>query len=112
MTEAEISRRLALAIGYDPRDVHVNHVDRVFVWRKLNPFQYERVGWYAFDYRDPAVIWPIAERFNCFPQANLFDSGWHAITQDGWENGEDQSIGDTAAKAVALAVIKAHEEKK
>jgi hypothetical protein len=104
--DSEISRRLALAIGYDPRDVHVNHVDRVFVWRKLNPFQYERVGWYAFDYRDPAVIWPIEERFDCFPAMD--GNGWKAYFPDTHE----YTRSDTPAKAVALAVIKAHEVKK
>lgn len=105
MNDAEISRRLALAIGWDVLPLedgdeaaivvdHVNQIDRYF------------------DYRDPVVIWSIAERFNSFPQANLFDSGWHAITQDGWDKGLDQSCADTAAKAVALAVIKAHEGSK
>lgn len=105
MTDAEISRWLALAIGWEV--LPVEHRDEgVMVVDHVN-----QVGRY-FDYRDPAVIWPIAERYNCFPQATLFDSSWYAITQDGWDMGLDQSLADTAAKAVALAVIKAHEGSK
>lgn len=93
----KISMELALAIGWPLADVIAGTVV-VFdgYWRK-------------FDYRDPAVIWPIAERYKCFPQANLFDSGWHAITQNDWDEGLDQSAADTAEKAVALAVIRHHE---
>ena len=56
-----------------------------------------------FDYRDPAVIWPIAERFNCFPMASI--GGWCAY----FDCTDITADADTAAKAVALAVIKAHE---
>lgn len=54
--------------------------------------------WHAFDYRDPVVIWPIAERFDCFPMR--FENGWCV-----WSDGCFPTA-DTAAKAVALAVIK------
>ena len=75
MTNQEIDKRLALAIGYT--------ADRVRCLQSFNPgndfvqvlnddsrcdgpTRYE--GWQRFDHTDPAVIWPIAERFKCFPQ--------------------------------------------
>lgn len=98
MTDAEISRRLALAIGWK----HVQESGagiRALVSETGNM-------WYAFDYRDPAVIWPIAEAYNLFPGMWL----------DSWEVWDDdigiEVSADTAAKAVALAVIKHHEGSK
>lgn len=106
MTEtehADISRRLALAIGHPSASVQTFNPPqdmRIVVW--------SGTGFRAFDYRDPAVIFPIAERFNCFPR-NYCNSGlWFAsasIMQ------RDRVSADTAALAVALAVIKAKEAK-
>lgn len=92
MTDAEISRRLALAIGWkDVRELHNGYM-----------YVIEEFGRTAkhFDYRDPAVIWPIAERFAMFPG---FDSG----SERWWAEPLDFKGHDTAAKAVALAVIAA-----
>lgn len=97
MTDAEISRRLALAIGWDVLPLedgdevatvvdHANQIDRYF------------------DYRDPSVIWPIAERFNCFPDKFMSGEWFARVPPTGLFN-----TADTAAKAVALTVIKAHE---
>lgn len=107
MTDAEISRRLALAIGWredqDDPDVIIefnckdwDQAARCKVWFDDS--------WREFDYRDPAVIWPIAERFNAFPVASSFGY-WFAYDDITNAKGE----GSTAAKAVAIAVIKAHE---
>lgn len=108
MNDAEISRRLALAIGWsdaDPEDPDVvifraplsgQHLeDHCAVWFEQD--------WRTFDYRDPSVIWPIAERFNRFPVR---------CADESWVTGLDCEGHDTAAKAVALAVIKAHEGSK
>lgn len=102
MTDAEISRRLALAIGWDVLPVsggddcacvvdHANQIDRYF------------------DYRDPAISWAVAERFDCFPRQwdETGDSAWLAYCGD-----FGATFADTAAKAVALAVIKHHEGSK
>lgn len=106
MTDAEISRRLALAIGYKPKAALRNLAGGISVLRDASPQGYAVRGWYHFDYRDPSVIWPIAERFNLFP------GRW----QDSWEVWDDdlgiEVSADTAAKAVALAVIKHHEGSK
>ena len=96
MTDAEISRRLALAIGWSDSDILLRRGDLISVVTDSGWARY-------FDYRDPAVIWPIAERFYCFPVR--IKQRWAAQKQDispiVWA--------DNAAKAVALAVIEAHE---
>lgn len=101
MTDAEISRRLALAIGWSESSFYKWYADGRLVIEGAD-------GWgNFFDYRDPAVIWPIAERFDAFP-VFTDTAGWLARVYD---SDTDWMSGDTAAKAVALAVIKAHEEK-
>ena len=111
MTDAEISRRLALAIGWngDDEDPDVMLIKKIWdseetkchVWFEDPSGEHY---WREFDYRDPAVIWPIADRFDAFQYA--FGDGWESFLFGGCE-----IPADTAAKAVALAVIKAHEEK-
>jgi len=97
MTDAEISRRLALAIGW-------RHVKESVAGTRALVSGAGNM-WHAFDYRDPAVIWPIAERFDCFPMR--VECGWGT-----WSGVCCCCIADTAAKAVALAVIKHHEGSK
>lgn len=106
MTDAEISRRLALAIGWREEQMETSHRDGCVL---LPGGVFEM--WRNFDYRDPAVIWPIAERFDCFPHKRAGAKGWSAVTGEGWDFGFDFSYADTAAKAVALAVIKAKGQK-
>lgn len=93
MTDAEISRALALAIGWPTGSVyqHSSPEPGCQVWR-------DDGEWCDFDYRDPAVIWPIAERYNAFP-AHLTDGKWCATTN------LKLFLADTAAEAVARAVI-------
>ena len=110
MTDAEISKALALAIGWtenrrnedgcpDP-DIAVfafsesPNADEVKVWFDEK--------WRTFDYRDPAVIWPIAKATNNFPSmvaGGLWCSGWSGPSAE------------TPEKAVALAVIGIHAPK-
>lgn len=111
-SDAEISRRLALAIGWSG-DQEDPDVAIFFEWREGDAEckVWFLGGWVRFDYRDPAVYAPIAERFNAFPQKMRLGPLWAApVTPDGkrpeypllrWE------YADTAAKAVALAVIRA-----
>jgi len=97
MTDAEISRRLALAIGWPVAKCSITHP-----WALVG---HDRMtGFLIFDYRNPIVIWPIAERFNCFPIR--VEGGWTA-----W-SGARYCTTDTATKAVALAVIKRYEGSK
>lgn len=99
MTDAEISRRLALAIGW-------KHVKESPAWIRALVSETGNM-WRAFDYRDPAVIWPIAERFNAFPVASDW-GGWVAY----YDCTKIKCAAETAAKAVALVVIKYHEGSK
>lgn len=93
MDDVEISARLAFAIGYAPKDI--SHVNPPHDMRIIVPFGN---GWRLFSYKFPSVIWPIAERFDCFP-AKIGEE-WRAGSGSCYLNA------DTAAKAVALAVIK------
>lgn len=105
MTDAEISRRLALAIGWNARALR--QCPAIGSIQAKTPLEYARgYVWRRFDYREPSVIWPIAERFDCFP--------WLVApnARDPWASklGLTTEHADTAAKAVALAVIAAKEE--
>ena len=101
MTDTEIDRRLALAIGYRPEDVLVNISDRVIV-RRLD-------YWIAFDHTDYRVVGPIAERYNCFPYkfpnaAASLKWMWaaHAFNEHG---NICRFFAPTPQRAIALAAI-------
>lgn len=99
MTDLEIAQQLAIAIGWPAKKVSLNVVAGQCM------VNYDRQYWRMFDYRRPEIIWPIAERYDAFP--GKFGNGWGAYihkTQTFVREG-------TAAKAVALAVIKGHEKK-
>ena len=98
---ADISRRLALAIGWPTHELDE------YDWPTPGVLALDDGEWRLFDYREPAVIWPIAERFDCFPMLYRSTGTW-AVSPGQWMAHEDT---DTAALAVALAVIKAKESK-
>ena len=99
MTDLEISQQLAVAIGWPAKKVSLNMVAGQCM------VNYDRQYWRMFDYRRPDTIWPIAERYDAFPF--FTDTAeWLARVYD---SDTDWMSGDTAAKAVALAVIKAYE---
>jgi len=85
MTDLEISRALALAIGWD--DVEV------FMWGVMVKTSTSGI-WRDFDYRDWRVTAPIAERYDQFPR--LINGMWW--TPHG-------TNADTPQKAIAMAVI-------
>jgi hypothetical protein len=90
MTDLEINKALALAIGWKELDIYD---DTVAVWYGAGIY----ANWRIFDYRDWDVIGPIAARYDCFPYQS----------QDGkWVT--DQfclKYFDTPQKAIAMAVI-------
>jgi len=86
MNNLEINKALAQAIGWECLFISGNGDLMV---RTLDKSPWE---WRVFDYRDWAVIGPIAERYNLFP--------WRAVR--GWVSGLDYTFADTP-----LAVIKA-----
>lgn len=91
MTDLEISKALALAIGWTEQQLEVT------------PFAVKCIveSWWTqpFDYRAWSVIGPIAERYECFPQFHDLRNSWSSVVGDVrvWEA--------TPQKAIALAVI-------
>ena len=98
MTDQEINKALALAIGYSPDEIRLDG-DDICVYRQIE-FDYH--FWRTLDYRKPDVIWPIAEKYDAFPVRAKTD--WYARC---WSSKEDRPVerADNAAKAVALAII-------
>jgi len=89
MTDVEISKALALAIGWKGSDLILNHKCFLYCFEGQ-----EFVG--VFDYKDWNVIGPIAERYDCFPRRIVFD-GWCTKHRSDFET--------SPQKAIALAVI-------
>lgn len=110
MTDQQIDFELALAIGYAPDRVRIQkfwykgdyrHLVQVLndYSRMDGPMQYG--AWQRFDHKDPAVIWPIAERFDAFPkQGESLKDFWFV-----GEAGLNEKWSLCAATASALAVI-------
>ena len=94
MTDIEIDKALALAIGYKLFDVKF-HDD---MWA-VAVF---RGSWRVFSHRDWNVIGPIAARYDCFP-LRLRGGAWEAISRGKYKLGFFNA--DTPQKAIALAVI-------
>jgi hypothetical protein len=90
MTDLEINKALALAIGWNLE--HLKVTDAVFArWDGY---------WRVFDHRDWDVIGPIAERYDAFPMVTAYHADQWAIVTD-----KVEVFADTPQKAIALAVI-------
>ena len=109
MTDLEISKALALAIGWGRVQITDDKVlvytgnpsDRVWVWYSHRWVYNNRV----FDYKDWNVIGPIAEKFDCFPMvAACHADQWAIVTE------RVEVYAETPQKAIALAVIQATNE--
>jgi hypothetical protein len=94
MTDIEIDKELALAIGYKLFDVKF-HDD---MWAVV----VYNGSWRVFSHRDWNVIGPIAERYNAFPIQSAKET-WSACVGDGSDLWVDHI--HTPQKAIALAVI-------
>lgn len=97
MTDHEISKALALAIGY--RKGETNFVGgKCYVPHDPEP----GAAWRTFDYRDWNVIGPIAARYDCFPAiASCHNDEWHSM----YGGSGPSTYADTPQKAIAMAVI-------
>ena len=100
---ADISRRLALAIGWPEHKLY-SEGDGSFCSINTSDMPPIKI-WRDFDYRDPVIAWMVAERFNCFPILSAAGLEWFACT-----GGRHGVWADTAALAVAMAVITAKEK--
>jgi hypothetical protein len=94
MTEVEISKALALAIGWDRDYMTLNTGVVRCYYPKATAFD---SSWRIFSYTDWSVIGPIAERYDMFPQQSPTTQRWYVpftyVSQD------------TPQKAIAMAVI-------
>lgn len=96
MTDLEISKALALAIGWAGHQLSVSTLKN-----DILAFDWAVESWRVFDYRDPTVIWLIAERFDCFPFKSIKDN------EEVWcaEGQFSRFYESCSKKAVAMAVI-------
>jgi hypothetical protein len=97
MTDLEISKALALAIGWPAPKIHTHLYGTGYAVSIIQPDMEAVLR--IFDYRDWNVIGPIAERYDCFP-IHLRDV-WNSRFM--WRG--TGVIADTPQKAIALAVI-------
>ena len=98
MTDTEIDRRLALAIGYRPEDVlDLGDSGRITVWRADR--------WRVFSHKEWETIGPIAERYNLFPVRPNWGKRWCIYRQH--VNGNYLLVEDAATpqQCIALAAI-------
>lgn len=98
MTDLEISKALALAIGWKPEQMRLPATPRDGMMMELATCYGDY--WRVFSYRDWNAIGPIAERYDCFPRRYTIGSKWFVLSNKGIA--EDA---DTPQKAIALAVI-------
>jgi hypothetical protein len=100
MTNLEISKALALAIGWKEDDFMFGGDECVI--DQGDDFR-GYPNWREFDYRDWNVIGPIAERYDCFPtKSDVHEGMWFKLdTLDC----TPPIYADTPQKAIALAVI-------
>ena len=97
MTDLEIDKALALAIGWHKNKVHYKtysglkriEIDRDYSWGTQR---------FPFHYKNWNVIGPIAEKYLAWPGNERTTDGMYSA--DGWE-----TEADTPQKAIALAVI-------
>jgi hypothetical protein len=109
MDDQTISRQLALAIGWEPEQI-IEYEGQEYIGL---PVVFLQPAIKLFCYHWPTIIFPIAERYNAFPRLCRFDAGhfWAARVRGPQHVPMlEFSIHDTAAEAVALAVIAAHEK--
>lgn len=100
MTHTEISRRLALAIGYRPDQIDVEHRTVRVKWDGV---------WYRFNHLAWRDIGPIAARFKMFPHWNTQHNMWtiSKIAPRGLM--PTIVLHNCPATCIALAVIEASE---
>ena len=125
MTDIDVSFKLAKAIGWtEGKTLRIetdNLMEKVLSGKNSPHVQVlfqatnsrfdiaRKFGiWTNFDYRQASVIWPIAEKYDCFP-CRTSDGAWQVVIP---KFSKPFIYGKTAAEAVALAVIalKGHDD--
>ena len=94
MTDVEINKALALAIGWKGSDLILNHKCFLYCFEGQ-----EFVG--VFDHKDWNVIGPIAQKYDLFPHLNSSGTWtvWTVWAKERWHTAH------TPQKAIALALI-------
>lgn len=100
MTDLEIDRRLALAIGYAPEYL-LEQSGGLVVWRGSS--------WFWFSHQQPRTIYPIAEHFKMMPQWNTQYNQWTIALVAPRGSMPSIVFHDCPATCIALAVIEASE---
>jgi hypothetical protein len=103
MTDLEIDRALALAIGWQQTYLSSQGIC-VYTGRYFDRVKSDgrwRDGMRLFSHRDWNVIGPIAARYDCFPVQSVKKEQWAS-----WVYGP-VIYADTPQRAIALAVIRA-----
>jgi len=92
MTDVEISKALALAIGWKRMlpNPEADGLKQCWVWTGQK--------WRLFDHKDWNVIGPIAQKYDLFPHLNSSGT-WTVWTR------ERRYIEDTPQKVIAIAAI-------
>ena len=99
MTDLEISKALALAIGWEETEVKVSpYTGALLVFWNVDSCSV----WQRFDYRDWNVIGPIAQRHDAWPK-QVAPTLWSVRIAS--PRGALNLHADTPQKAIALAVI-------
>jgi hypothetical protein len=106
MTNLEISRRLALAIGYAQEDVKTDEYGFVFVQRVNPKGDWE---WWRFDHEHADTIYPIAEHFKMMPVWNTQYKQWTIAKVAPRGSMPSVVLNDDPRTCIALAVIEAAE---
>lgn len=104
MTDLEINKALALAIGWGIFDFAISNEKHLYIDTAISE-DWPDYKFRLFDYRDPVVIWPIAERYNMFPRKS--SENWWTVKHPETGKLYDAS---TAARAVAKAVIESQKK--
>ena len=75
LTNLNLSRKLAVAIGWKESDLRVIANDQLYVKFRddfnMGTKKYPYVQWKPFSYLDPKVIYKIAQAYDCFPSAQV-----------------------------------------
>jgi hypothetical protein len=114
VTHAELSRQLALALGYAPESVRMNKqiyrkgvcedAENVVVYRAYSAAD-PRPMWFPFDYRDPSVVVPLI-KWLLIERGATVEAMLPERKQSGvWLRGLHWRWCDTLEEAVARAVI-------
>ena len=119
--DLSIDHALALAIGWKEERLQ-EHVGQLWARANMSPKELATDGnfrfipnqppfmpWRCWSHLDPAVIWPIAERFDCFPFSDGKGKWYAALPKRRISELQGHA---NPATAVALAVIAAHGGKK